>query len=103
MVWIRDARRGCPFGRWFEDLDAFLNADLDTGEVLLRDYVDATGEFRKQLGAQLHKIKTSHIAFKAVQGRLRATLYSLQTASAETAINPSVRAWAMINRSKGSS
>ena len=102
MAWIRDACRGCSFGRWFEDLDACPNADLDTGDVLLRDYVNATGGFRK-LGAQLHKIKTSQTAFKAVQGRLRATLYSLQTASAETAINPSVRAWAMINRSKGSS
>jgi len=35
-------------------LDAFLNADLETGKLLLRDYVDATVGF-ETLGLQLHE------------------------------------------------
>ncbi len=34
-----------------EALDAFLNADLDTGKVLLRDYVNATVGFEQLRGA----------------------------------------------------
>ncbi len=37
-----------------EALAAFLNADLETGKVLLCDYVNATVGY-EQLGAQLHK------------------------------------------------
>jgi DNA-binding phage protein len=37
-----------------EALDAFLDNDLETGKLLLRDYVNATVGF-EALGAQLHK------------------------------------------------
>lgn len=37
-----------------ETLDAFLNADLETGKLLLRDYVNVTVGF-ETLGVQLHE------------------------------------------------
>lgn len=54
-----------------EALDAFLNADLETGKVLLRDYVNATVGF-EQLGAQLHKSPKSLMRMLSEQGNPRA-------------------------------
>jgi DNA-binding phage protein len=54
-----------------EALDAFVNADLETGKVLLRDYVNATVGFEK-LGAQLHKSPKSLMRMLSEQGNPRA-------------------------------
>lgn len=54
-----------------EALDAFLNADLDTSKVLLRDYVNATVGF-EQLGVQLHKSPKSLMRMLSEQGNPRA-------------------------------
>jgi DNA-binding phage protein len=54
-----------------EALDAFLNADLETGKVLLRDYVNATVGF-EQLGEQLHKSPKSLMRMLSAQGNPRA-------------------------------
>lgn len=54
-----------------EALDAFLSADLETGKVLLRDYVNATVGF-EQLGAQLHKSPKSLMRMLSDQGNPRA-------------------------------
>ena len=54
-----------------EALDAFLSADLGTGKVLLRDYVNATVGFG-QLGAQLHKSPKSLMRMLSEQGNPRA-------------------------------
>jgi len=53
-----------------EALDAFVNADLETGKVLLRDYVNATVGF-EQLGAQLHKSPKSLMRMLSEQGNPR--------------------------------
>jgi hypothetical protein len=54
-----------------EALDAFLNADLDTGKVLLRDYVNATVGF-EQLGVQLQKSPKSLMRMLGERGNPRA-------------------------------
>ena len=54
-----------------EALDAVLDADLETGKVLLRDYVNATLGFEK-LGAQLHKSPKSLMRMLSEQGNPRA-------------------------------
>jgi DNA-binding phage protein len=54
-----------------EALDAFLNADLETGKVLLRDYVNATMGFER-LGEQLHKSPKSLMRMLSEQGNPRA-------------------------------
>lgn len=54
-----------------EALDAFLNADLETGKVLLRDYVNATIGF-EALGAQLHKSPKSLMRMLSQDGNPRA-------------------------------
>ena len=54
-----------------EALDAFLNADLETGKVLLRDYVNATVGF-EALGAQLHKSPKSLMRMLSEEGNPRA-------------------------------
>ena len=54
-----------------EALDALLDADLATGKVLLRDYVNATVGF-KTLGAQLHKNPKSLMRMLSEQGNPRA-------------------------------
>jgi len=54
-----------------EALDAFLNADLETGKVLLRDYVNATVGFER-LGEQLHKSPKSLMRMLSEQGNPRA-------------------------------
>jgi DNA-binding phage protein len=54
-----------------EALDALLNADLETGKVLLRDYVNATVGF-EQLGAQLAKSPKSLMRMLSAQGNPRA-------------------------------
>lgn len=55
-----------------EALDAFLGADLETGKVLLRDYVNATVGF-ETLAAQLHKYPKSLMRMVSAQGNPRAT------------------------------
>ena len=54
-----------------EALNAFLDADLETGKILLRDYVNATVGF-EQLGAQLHKSPKSLMRMLSHQGNPRA-------------------------------
>jgi DNA-binding phage protein len=54
-----------------EALEAFLNGELDTGKVLLRDYVNATVGF-EQLGAQLDKSPKSLMRMLSEQGNPRA-------------------------------
>jgi DNA-binding phage protein len=54
-----------------EALDAFLDADLETGKVLLRDYVNATVGF-EQLGEELHKSPKSLMRMLSEQGNPRA-------------------------------
>jgi DNA-binding phage protein len=54
-----------------EALDAFLNADLETGKVLLRDYVNATVGF-EELGARLHKSPKSLMRMLSTDGNPRA-------------------------------
>ena len=60
-----------------EALDAFLKADLETGKVLLRDYVNATVGF-EQLGKDLDKSPKSLMRMLSAQGNPRAdNLFSL--------------------------
>jgi hypothetical protein len=54
-----------------EALDAFLSADLETGKVLLRDYVNATLGF-EQLAKQLHKSPKSLMPMLSAEGNPRA-------------------------------
>lgn len=54
-----------------EALDAFLSADLETGKVLLRDYVNATVGF-EQLGARLRKSPKSLMRMLSDRGNPRA-------------------------------
>lgn len=54
-----------------EAIEAFLNADLETGKVLLRDYVNATVGF-EVLGAQLHKSPKSLMRMLSEEGNPRA-------------------------------
>lgn len=54
-----------------EALDAFLNNELDTGKLLLRDYVNATVGF-EALGAQLHKSPKSLMRMLSEEGNPRA-------------------------------
>ncbi len=54
-----------------EALDALLNADLETGKILLRDYVNAAVGF-EQLGEQLHKSPNSLMRMLSDQGNPRA-------------------------------
>ena len=54
-----------------EALDAFLNNDLETGKLLLRDYVNATVGF-ETLGAQLHKSPKSLMRMLSEEGNPRA-------------------------------
>jgi len=54
-----------------EALDAFLNADLETGKLLLRDYVNATVGF-ETLGIQLHKSPESLMHMLSEKGNPRA-------------------------------
>jgi DNA-binding phage protein len=53
-----------------EALDAFVNNDLDTGKLLLRDYVNATVGF-EALGAQLHKSPKSLKRLLSAEGNPR--------------------------------
>ena len=53
-----------------EALDAFVNNDLETGKLLLRDYVNATVGF-EALGAQLHKSPKSLMRMLSVDGNPR--------------------------------
>lgn len=60
-----------------EALDAFLNADLETGKILLRDYVNATVGF-EQLGRDLDKSPKSLMRMLSTRGNPRAdNLFSL--------------------------
>jgi DNA-binding phage protein len=54
-----------------EALDAFLAADLETGKILLRDYVNATGGF-EELGAQLDRSPKSLMRMLSADGNPRA-------------------------------
>ena len=54
-----------------EAIDAFLNADIQTGKVILRDYVNATVGF-EELGTQLHKNPKSLMRMLSEQGNPRA-------------------------------
>lgn len=54
-----------------EALDAFLNNDLETGKLLLRDYVNATVGF-EALGAELHKSPKSLMRMLSEEGNPRA-------------------------------
>jgi len=54
-----------------EALDAFLNNDLETGKLLLRDYVNATVGF-DALSAQLHKSPKSLMRMLSEDGNPRA-------------------------------
>ncbi len=54
-----------------EALDAFLSNDLETGKLLLRDYVNATVGF-EALGAQLHKSPKSLMRMLSLDGNPRA-------------------------------
>ena len=53
-----------------EALDAFLSADLETGKVLLRDYVNASVGF-EQLAKQLHKSPKSLMRMLSAEGNPR--------------------------------
>jgi len=53
-----------------EALEAFLNADLETGKLLLRDYVNATVGF-EALGIQLHKSPESLMRMLSAAGNPR--------------------------------
>lgn len=59
-----------------EALDAFLNADLDTGKVRLRDYVNATVGL-EQRGAQLHKSPKSLMWMLSEQGPCADNLFAV--------------------------
>lgn len=54
-----------------EALEALMNADLETGKVLLRDYVNATLGF-EELGARLHKSPKSLMRMLSTEGNPRA-------------------------------
>jgi len=54
-----------------EALDAFLDNDLETGKLLLRDYVNATVGF-ETLGAELHKSPKSLMRMLSEEGNPRA-------------------------------
>ncbi len=54
-----------------EALDAFMNADLETGKILLRDYVNATVGF-ESLGRDLHKSPKSLMRMLSGDGNPRA-------------------------------
>ena len=54
-----------------EAIDAFLNADIQTGKTILRDYVNATVGF-EELGSQLHKNPKSLMRMLSEQGNPRA-------------------------------
>lgn len=54
-----------------EALEAFFNGELDTGKILLRDYVNATVGF-EALGAQLDKSPKSLMRMLSEQGNPRA-------------------------------
>lgn len=54
-----------------EALEAFLDADLQTGKVLLRDYVNATVGF-EQLGTELDKNPKSLMRMLSTDGNPRA-------------------------------
>ncbi len=54
-----------------EALDAFLNNDLETGKLLLRDYVNATVGF-ETLGAELCKSPKSLMRMLSEDGNPRA-------------------------------
>lgn len=54
-----------------EALEAFVNADLETGKGLLRDYVNATLGF-EELGARLHKSPKSLMRMLSTEGNPRA-------------------------------
>ncbi|MEO1227200.1 MAG: transcriptional regulator [Pseudomonadota bacterium] len=54
-----------------EALNALLDADMATGKLLLRDYVNATVGF-ETLGAQLHKNPKSLMRMLSEQGNPRA-------------------------------
>ncbi len=54
-----------------EAIDAFLNADIQTGKVILRNYVNATVGF-EELGTQLHKNPKSLMHMLSEQGNPRA-------------------------------
>jgi DNA-binding phage protein len=54
-----------------EAIDAFLNADIQTGKTILRDYVNATVGF-EELGTQLHKNPKSLMRMLSEQGNPRA-------------------------------
>ena len=54
-----------------EAIDAFLNAVIQTGKTILRDYVNATVGF-EELGSQLHKNPKSLMRMLSEQGNPRA-------------------------------
>jgi len=54
-----------------EAIDAFLNADIQTGKTILRDYVNATVGF-EELGTQLHKNPKSLMRMLSEHGNPRA-------------------------------
>lgn len=54
-----------------EALEAFLDGELDTGKILLRDYVNATVGF-EALGAQLDKSPKSLMRMLSEEGNPRA-------------------------------
>ncbi len=54
-----------------EALEAFLDGNLATGKILLRDYVDATGGF-EELGLHLHKSPKSLMRMLSENGNPRA-------------------------------
>jgi DNA-binding phage protein len=54
-----------------EALDAFLSADLETGKVLLRDYVNATLGF-EQLAKRLHRSPKTLMRMLSAEGNPRA-------------------------------
>ncbi len=78
-----------------EALDAFVNNDLDTGKLLLRDYVNATVGF-EALGAQLHKSPKSLMRMLSAEGnpRLDNLLAVIAQLKAAEGVSLSVRACA---------
>lgn len=54
-----------------EALEAFLSDDLETGKILLRDYVNATVGFQG-LGTALHKSPKSLMRMLSAEGNPRA-------------------------------
>ncbi len=54
-----------------EALDAFVNAELETGKLLLRDYVNATLGF-EQLGIEMERNPKSLMRMLSAQGNPRA-------------------------------